>query len=276
MKALLGRMGLAALATAAALLPASSRAAPPPPAAKGAVADSWRAAEAHYRSALERHHIVGSSLLLLRDGKVAGRALHGLQDQAGKSPVTEDTIFHWASITKTFTGIAILQLRDRGLLSLDDPAVKYLPELRQVHNPHGDMAQVTLRHLLSHSAGFRGGHLALVRRQGLGALRAAPLRAARRHVALHRAALRPRQPLQLLQPGDRVPGADHRGPHQRGLRGVRRQEHAPAARHAAQLLRPDAALPAATALAQLLLRRARGSARRASTSTPASPSRTAG
>ncbi|HEY5908596.1 MAG TPA: serine hydrolase domain-containing protein, partial [Vicinamibacteria bacterium] len=157
MKALLGRMGLAALATAAALQPASSRAAPAPPPAKGAVADSWRAAEGHYRSALERHHIVGSSLLLLRDGKVAGRALHGLQDQAAKSPLTEDTIFHWASITKTFTGIAILQLRDRGLLSLDDPAVKYLPELRQVHNPHGDMAQVTLRHLLSHSAGFRAG-----------------------------------------------------------------------------------------------------------------------
>ena len=70
-------------------------------------------------------------------------------------PSAADTIFHWASITKTFTGIAILQLRDRGLLSLDDPAVKYLPELRQVHNPFGDMAQVTLRHLLSHSAGFR-------------------------------------------------------------------------------------------------------------------------
>ena len=50
-----------------------------------------------------------------------------------------DTIFHWASITKTFTGIAIMQLRDRGLLSLDDPIVKYLPELRQVHNPHGDI-----------------------------------------------------------------------------------------------------------------------------------------
>jgi CubicO group peptidase (beta-lactamase class C family) len=48
-----------------------------------------------------------------------------------------------------------MQLRDRGLLSLDDPIVKYLPELRQVHNPYGDMAQVTLRHLLSHSAGFR-------------------------------------------------------------------------------------------------------------------------
>jgi CubicO group peptidase (beta-lactamase class C family) len=39
------------------------------------------------------------------------------------------TIYHWASITKTMTGIAILQLRDRGLLKLDDPIVRYVPEL---------------------------------------------------------------------------------------------------------------------------------------------------
>ena len=118
-----------------------------------------------------------------------------------KAPVTEDTIFHWASITKTFTGIAILQLRDRGLLSLDDPIVKYLPELRQVRNPHGDMAQVTLRHLLSHSAGLPQPHLAVGRREGLGALRAPALRAARGHAALHPAPLRPGQPCSYSNPG---------------------------------------------------------------------------
>jgi CubicO group peptidase (beta-lactamase class C family) len=48
-----------------------------------------------------------------------------------------------------------MQLRDRGLLSLDDPAIKYIPELRAVHNPYGDMSQVTIRHLMTHSAGFR-------------------------------------------------------------------------------------------------------------------------
>ncbi len=69
--------------------------------------------------------------------------------------MTNDTIYHWASITKTFTGIAIMQLRDRGLLSLDDPVVKYVPELRLAHNPFGDIVQVKIRHLMSHSAGFR-------------------------------------------------------------------------------------------------------------------------
>jgi CubicO group peptidase (beta-lactamase class C family) len=123
---------------------------------KPGVADPWREVEAYYKSALVRHHIEGSSLLLVQDGKVKGRSVQGLQDQGQGKPVTEETIFHWASITKTFTGIAILQLRDRGLLSLDDPIVKYLPELRQVRNPYGDMSQVKIRHLMSHSAGFRG------------------------------------------------------------------------------------------------------------------------
>jgi CubicO group peptidase (beta-lactamase class C family) len=55
------------------------------------------------------------------------------------------------------TGIAIMQLRDRGLLSLDDPIVRHVPELATVHNPFGDTSAITLRHLMSHSAGFGGG-----------------------------------------------------------------------------------------------------------------------
>ncbi len=72
------------------------------------------------------------------------------------APADDHTIYHWASITKTMTGIAVMQLRDRGLLKLDDPIVKYVPELRQVRDPFGDMSEITLRHLLTHSAGFRG------------------------------------------------------------------------------------------------------------------------
>ena len=50
-----------------------------------------------------------------------------------------------------------MQLRDRGLLSLADPAVKYVPELRAVHNPTGSISQVTIRHLMTPSAGCRAG-----------------------------------------------------------------------------------------------------------------------
>ena len=50
-----------------------------------------------------------------------------------------------------------MQLRDRHRLKLDDPVVRYVPELRAVHDPFGDIADVTIRHLMTHSGGFRAG-----------------------------------------------------------------------------------------------------------------------
>jgi CubicO group peptidase (beta-lactamase class C family) len=113
------------------------------------VADEWR-------RAAEEGGVVGSSLAFLHDGRVVRHETLGLADIESGRPVDEETIYHWASITKTFTAISILQLRDRGMLTLDDPIVRYVPELRGVHNPFGPMEGITLRHLLSHSAGFRG------------------------------------------------------------------------------------------------------------------------
>ena len=115
----------------------------------------WDDVVAGYRRALDKGGIVGSSLMVVRDGEIVARQNEGLQNREPRVPVTNGTIYHWASITKTFTGIAIMQLRDRGLLSLDDPVVKYVPELRLAHNPFGDISQVKIRHLMSHSAGFR-------------------------------------------------------------------------------------------------------------------------
>ncbi|HEX8448477.1 MAG TPA: serine hydrolase domain-containing protein, partial [Allosphingosinicella sp.] len=110
-----------------------------------------------HRSEMDRSGIVGSSFYLVRDGKVAAADHLGEQDMQAHVPVDARTVYHWASITKTMTGIAILQLRDRGLLTLDDPIVRYVPELASVHNPFGDTGAITIRHLMSHSAGFRGG-----------------------------------------------------------------------------------------------------------------------
>ncbi len=108
-----------------------------------------------YEQSLQKHGIVGSSFMFIHDNKIVDRDFYGTANLEKKQPVDENTIYHWASITKTFTGIAIMLLRDRGLLSLDDPIIKYLPELRAVHNPYGDMSEITLRHLLSHTSGFR-------------------------------------------------------------------------------------------------------------------------
>ncbi len=99
--------------------------------------------------------LVGSSLLVRLDGKTCGRVDYGLADIASNRAVDGETIFHWASNTKMFLGVALLQLRDRGLISLDDQIARYLPETRTIHNPYGGEEQITLRHLLTHSSGLR-------------------------------------------------------------------------------------------------------------------------
>ena len=116
---------------------------------------AWQELAADYHSRMTSQGMVGSSVWLMHDGEVVAREHHGFADLESGRRVDENTIYHWASITKTFTAIAIMQLRDRGRLTLDDTVVHYLPELRRVHNPYGPMEAVTIRHLLSHSAGFR-------------------------------------------------------------------------------------------------------------------------
>ena len=71
-------------------------------------------------------------------------------------PLDADTLFRVASITKTFTATAIVQLRDEGKLRLDDPLVKHVPEFGAVENPFGPIEDVTLRRIASHSSGLMG------------------------------------------------------------------------------------------------------------------------
>jgi len=119
--------------------------------------DKTDALQQGFRSELEKAGVAGGSLVVIREGKLIAEEHYGLAHIEKKQPANAATIYHWASNTKPFTGIAIMQLRDRGLLKLDDPVTKYLPELRKIHNPFGSMDEITIRHLLSHSGGFRGG-----------------------------------------------------------------------------------------------------------------------
>ena len=116
---------------------------------------AFDALEAFYVSGVKDNGIVGSRLAVVREGRELFARSVGMADVARQHPVDADTIFHWASITKTFTAIAIMQLRDRGLLTLDDPVVNYVPELRLVHDAFGDISRITIRHLMTHTAGFR-------------------------------------------------------------------------------------------------------------------------
>ena len=115
----------------------------------------WSSFTQLFDTSVDHDKIVGASVLMVHDGRVVARHEHGLADRATGQPVTERTIFHYGSITKTLTAIAIMQLRDRGWLTLDDSVTQYIPELRQIHNPYSSMDSITIRMLLSHSAGFQ-------------------------------------------------------------------------------------------------------------------------
>jgi CubicO group peptidase (beta-lactamase class C family) len=80
----------------------------------------------------------------------------GFADIEGGRRPDDRTLYRVASITKTITATAVLQLRDDGRFRLDDPAVRFLPELERVANPHGSVEDVTIRRLLMHTSGLQG------------------------------------------------------------------------------------------------------------------------
>ena len=88
------------------------------------------------------------------DGRLAHVESAGVRDRSSNAPVTAGTVFRIASMTKSFTALAILKLRDEGKLSLEDPVSKWLPELARMELPTRDTAPLRIRQLLSHSAGF--------------------------------------------------------------------------------------------------------------------------
>ena len=102
---------------------------------------------------IERH-IPGAAWGVVVDGQLAHTGVTGYRDVPSKAPVTPDTVFRIASMTKSFTAIAILKLRDEGRLSLEDPAEKYVPEMKALVYPTSDSPKITIRHLLSHATGF--------------------------------------------------------------------------------------------------------------------------
>jgi CubicO group peptidase (beta-lactamase class C family) len=78
----------------------------------------------------------------------------GHADLAAKKPMSPDTVFWIASMTKPITGAAIMILWDEKKLSLDDPISKYIPEAANLKGPDGKPAVVTIRHILTHTAGL--------------------------------------------------------------------------------------------------------------------------
>jgi CubicO group peptidase (beta-lactamase class C family) len=106
------------------------------------------------RAFAERSRVPGIAYGIIVDGKVIHIGTAGLRDTRANAPVDTSTVFRIASMTKSFTALSILRLRDEGKLSLDDPAERYVPELKSLKYPTTDSPKLTIRYLLSHSTGF--------------------------------------------------------------------------------------------------------------------------
>lgn len=98
---------------------------------------------------MERNGLPGASIVIVKDGKVIYEKGYG-HDSKGE-PLTEKSLIRIASVSKSFTAFSVLQLVDEGKINLDDPVVKYLPELTMNDTR---LQKVTIRHLLSHTSGI--------------------------------------------------------------------------------------------------------------------------
>jgi len=90
----------------------------------------------------------GAAVIVIERGNAVLRKGYGLADLQTRKPITPDTAFLLGSVTKQFTAMAIMILRERGKLGYDDPLSKFFPEFPSYAQ------QITIRHLLNHVAGF--------------------------------------------------------------------------------------------------------------------------
>lgn len=90
----------------------------------------------------------GTAVLLLKDGELVYKQTRGMADNSINHPINSDTGFRLASISKTFTALAVMQLVEQGLLRVDDSVLDFLPELPDTWK------NITLHHLLAHQSGI--------------------------------------------------------------------------------------------------------------------------
>lgn len=110
--------------------------------------------DAVYAAFADRVEAPGVVAGVVQDGRLAHLFARGVADLASGAPVTGDTAFRIASMTKQVTALTILMLRDEGRLSLEAAASDYVPELAGLPPPTADSPAIRVRDLLSHTEGF--------------------------------------------------------------------------------------------------------------------------
>jgi len=118
------------------------------------MAAAFPAVEKLYRDWAEKNHFPGMAFGVVVDGQLVKAGGFGYTDVAKKTAATPKSLFRIASMTKSFTTMAVLKLRDAGKLRLDDPAYVYIPELKNLTYLTVDSPVITVRNLMTHSAGF--------------------------------------------------------------------------------------------------------------------------
>jgi CubicO group peptidase (beta-lactamase class C family) len=101
----------------------------------------------------EKNHLSSVAYALVLNGKIIYQNNNGIVNYKTNKTSDNQSVYRIASMSKSFASVAILQLRDAGKLKLDDPVWKYIPELKG-QKYSADSPEITVRHLLSHAAGF--------------------------------------------------------------------------------------------------------------------------
>ena len=119
-----------------------------------ALEDAFRAADAVADTFLTDRHIPGVAYGVVVGGELVHARGIGTLRVGEEAPPDADSVFRIASMTKSFTAATILGLRDEGRLALDDPIARHVPELAELRGPTADSPAITVRHLLTMSAGL--------------------------------------------------------------------------------------------------------------------------
>lgn len=107
-----------------------------------------------YKDYAEKNHWPGTAYGIVVDGKLVHSGGIGYTDLQNKVAANAQSAFRIASMTKSLTAMAILKLRDEGKLKLDDPAYLYIPEMKATRYLTKDATPITVRNLLTHTAGY--------------------------------------------------------------------------------------------------------------------------
>jgi len=154
MKPLALALALATPSTTAAIAQTPVREAGPPAAPSGELGSLAGRIDTIFADWAREAHVPGAAYGVVRDGRLIHVGTIGTQDQDSRRPVTADSRFRIASMSKAFTALAILKLRDAGKLRLDAPAETYVPEMRGWRYPTTDSPRITVRDLLHHVSGY--------------------------------------------------------------------------------------------------------------------------